>query len=455
MAKRVCFETFGCQMNKLDSELMLGLLEEAGYESCAEADAADLILFNTCSVRKHAEDRVYSRLGALKRLKESRPDLVIGVLGCMAQKEREKLFDAAPHIDLVCGTHEFARLPQLVEAVRDGHVRQLAVDETGELGPLFVLRRPRPNACQAFVSVMRGCDNFCSYCVVPFVRGREASRPADEIVDEVKRLVDAGVVEVTLLGQNVSSYGKDLKDMNLAKLLHRVSAVEGLGRLRFITSHPAQMSVDVLKAMRDLPNVMEYLHMPAQSGSTTVLERMNRGYTREQYTDLVEKAHQVVPGIAVASDFIVGFPGETEDDFNESVTLIERCRFSGSFIFKYSPRPGTKAAEFEDDVPMDVKRRRNQELLAVQERISTEENAKFVGRTVEVLVEGPSKTNPNRLMGRARDHRIVIIDTAGSNKNKRATAGLTSRVAAGMITAIRITDSTPLALYGEHDGTRS
>ena len=415
MAKRACLVTFGCQMNVLDSELVRGLLEEAGCKMTDGTSDADLILFNTCSVRKHAEDRVYGRLGMLKRLKQKRPNVIIAVLGCMAQKDRERIFEEAPHVDIVCGTREFPALLEYVDRVREGHTHQLAVRDDVALGEVYLRRRLRPRQFHAYVSVMRGCDNFCSYCVVPYVRGREISRPLAEITDEVKRLRDGGIIEVTLLGQNISSYGKDLERANLAKLLEGVSAVEGIQRIWFITGHPADMTPDVFEAMRDLPNVMEYLHMPAQSGSTRVLERMNRGYTREQYLALVHEAYETVPGLAVASDFIVGFPGETEADFRETVSLMEECRFSQSFVFKYSPRPGTKAAAFEDDVPLAEKQRRNQELLAVQERISTEENAKFVGRTVQVLIEGPSKRNPSRLTARAPDHRIVIIEKKGSD----------------------------------------
>ena len=453
MTKRACLQTFGCQMNRLDSELVRGLLEEAGYEETRDPEQADLILFNTCSVREHAEARVYGRLGMLRKLKHERPTVVIAVLGCMAQKDRERIFEVAPHVDIVCGTREFPALLEYVERVREGHTHQLAVRDDVGLGDVYCRRRLRPGQFRAFVSVMRGCDNFCSYCVVPYVRGRELSRPLADVVEEVKRLADAGVVEVTLLGQNVTAYGKNLEparrslggggDADLATLLEAVSAVDGIERIWFITGHPADVTREVFEAMRDLPNVCEYLHMPAQSGSTRVLERMNRGYTRERYLELVREAKAAVPGLAVASDFIVGFPGETEDDFRETVSLVEACRFSQGFIFKYSPRPGTKAADFEDDVPMEVKRQHNQELLAVQERISAEENAAFVGRTVEVLVEGPSKRREDRLVGRARDHRIVILD-----QDTCATAGLPSRARPGTIVPVTISGSTALALYG-------
>jgi tRNA-2-methylthio-N6-dimethylallyladenosine synthase len=461
MKKTACLETFGCQMNRLDSELIRSLLEEDGYEMTADPGSADLVLFNTCSVRQHAEARVYGRLGMLKALKEKRPAVVIAVLGCMAQKDREQIFERAPHVDVVCGTAEFPSLLEFVERVRRGDAHQLAVADRADLSQVYARRRLAPNQFHAFVAVMRGCDNFCSYCVVPYVRGREVSRPMAEVVDEVKRLVGRGVLEFTLLGQNISSYGKGLhatqppsagnNDVNLAKLLRLVSAIVGVRRLAFITSHPADMTREILAAMRDCPNASPYLHLPAQSGSTPVLQRMNRGYTRERYIDLVREAYATVPGLAVATDFIVGFPGETDADFRQSLSLVEECRFSSSFIFKYSPRPGTKAAGFPDDVPMETKRRRNADLLALQQRISSEENAKFVGRTVEVLIEGPSKTRADRLTGRAPDHRIVIVGEKGAEKGDcppKSVPGTVPFFRPGDFVPVTIASSTALALYG-------
>jgi len=447
MTKLACLETFGCQMNRLDSELIRSLLEEDGYEMTEDALSAEIILFNTCSVREHAEARVYGRLARLRHLKEKRPEVVIAVLGCMAQKDREHIFEAAPHVDVVCGTSEFPSLLELVERVRRGEGRQLATREDAELSAVYSRRHLAPSQSHAYVAVMRGCDNFCSYCIVPYVRGREVSRPMDEVLDEVKRLRDRGVIEFTLLGQNISSYGKNLEGASLATLLRRVSALEGLRRIWFITSHPADVTSDVLEAIRDCPGVCPYLHLPAQSGSTRVLERMNRGYTRERYLELVREAYRTVPALAVATDFIVGFPGETDADFRETISLVEECRFSSAFIFKYSPRPGTKAAEFPDDVPMETKRRRNAELLALQERISAEENAKFVGKTVEVLIEGPSKTRKDRLTGRARDHRIVIVEDDAICATGPDASGSASAFVGKMV-PVKITRSTALALYG-------
>ncbi len=466
MAKTACLETFGCQMNQLDSEIIRGMLEEAGFTLTRKPDEADLILFNTCSVRKSAENRVHGRLSALKKLKAERPGVVIAVLGCMAQKDREGLFAEQPHVDIVCGTQEFPALLEFVARAHGGERGIVATAERGDVDDAFRRRRVRPGQFHAFVSVMRGCDNYCSYCIVPYVRGRELSRPAADVVEEVTRLVGAGVVEITLLGQSISSYGKQFggtgipacpdgvrkecltsRPENLATLLRKAAAVPGLKRLGFITSHPADMTRDVFEAMRDCANVSRYLHMPAQSGSTAVLERMNRGYTRERYLALVREAREVVPDIAIASDFIVGFPGETDADFRDTVSLVEECRFSQAFIFKYSPRPGTKAADFPDDVAKSVKESRNHELLAVQERISAEENAKFVGKTVEVLVEGPSKRNPSRLTGRAKDHRIVLLEEKGTVP-LAPSGGLSPFLPSGTIVTATVTRATSLALYG-------
>jgi len=450
MTRRACLTTFGCQMNRLDSELVRSLLEEAGYVMTESETEADLILYNTCSVRENAENRVWGRLGSLKRTKKDNPDVIIGVLGCMAQKERERIFEAAPHVDLVCGTREFPDLLAYVDRVIEGHTHQLAVDDARELTDVYARRRLRPGQFHAYVSVMRGCDNFCSYCIVPYVRGREQSRPIGEIVDEVKRLRDGGVIEVTLLGQNVSAYGTNIEGAGLAVLLRAVSEVGGIARVWFVTGHPRDMNREVFEAMRDCPNVCEYLHMPAQSGSTRVLERMNRGYTRERYLELVREAKDIVPGVGIASDFIVGFPGETDADFRETVSMVEACRFSMMFAFKYSPRPGTKAADYDDDVPYEVKQERNRELLAVQERVASEENAGFVGRTLEVLIEGPSKSRPDRLTGRSRDHRIVIIVKKGSDPF--FTGAIVKKGSdpffSGAIVPVTITRSTPLSLYG-------
>jgi len=408
--KTVFFETFGCQMNKLDAELSLGLLQEDGYKIVDKVDDADVILFNTCSVRKHAEDKVYSHLGALKTLKKRHPEVIVGVLGCMAQKDGEAIFKRMPHVDLVCGTRMFSRLPEMLLKIRNHGSHVLAIDEDQIVNVKRAVTY-RPNFYQAFVTVIRGCDNYCSYCIVPYVRGREISRTIADIKEEVQSLVSNGCKEVTLLGQNINSYGKSLDgNVTMGDLLSELNELDGLERIRFVTSHPADMSRDLIRTMSRLEKVCEYLHMPAQSGSDEVLKRMHRGYTAGYYREFVRYARELIPHLTVASDFIVGFPGETEEDFQETVQLMEDIRFQNCFIFKYSPRTGTKAAELKDDVPDETKRARNLKLLELQKKISLEENTKMIGKKVEVLVEGASKSDPNRLSGRTRQNHIVVFN---------------------------------------------
>ncbi|MBN1912409.1 MAG: tRNA (N6-isopentenyl adenosine(37)-C2)-methylthiotransferase MiaB [Pirellulales bacterium] len=448
MPRQVYIETVGCQMNVLDSELVASGLLAAGYALADSARAADVILFNTCSVRQHAEDKIYSALGRLKHVKEHRPDKIIGVIGCMAQKEGPRIFKRAPHVDLVVGPSQLGQLPGLLDDVAAGAGSQVAVSlDRGESThheakaaftpfdpPRAVSARPMPH--QAMVRAMFGCDQFCTYCVVPGVRGPEQSRSVDEIEREVRRLADqarqTGVcLDVTLLGQTVNSYRfrEGERTYHLADLLARLHDIEGLTRLKFVTNHPRHMTDDLLTAVRDLPKVSPYLHVPAQSGSDAVLLRMKRGYDTAEYRDMLERIRRTVPEAAVTSDFIVGFCGETDDDFQQTVDLVRKARFKNSFIFKYSPRPGTKAAQtLDDDVPEEVKRRRNNELLAIQNAISEEDHRAFVGRTVEILVEGPSKAGAKQeqngaekkeenqtgtvgqLTGRTVCDRIVVFD---------------------------------------------
>ncbi|MEN6365484.1 MAG: tRNA (N6-isopentenyl adenosine(37)-C2)-methylthiotransferase MiaB [Thermoguttaceae bacterium] len=420
MTRRFYLDTVGCQMNVLDSELVAAMLVGAGYVRVDRPDRADLVLFNTCSVRQHAEDKIYSALGRLKAWKQQWPGRVLGVLGCMAQKDRERIFERAPHVDLVVGPGQLGLLPLLLDGLAVGGPPQIEVSLDRASGDRHAVRSSharhvpvrdiqaasRAVPYQAMVRVMFGCDKFCSYCIVPSVRGPEQSRPADEIVDEVRRLADAGCVEVTLLGQTVNSYcdRSGLAPVRLADLLGRVHEIDGIRRLKFVTNHPRHMTDELLQAMHELPKVSPYLHVPAQSGSNAVLERMKRGYTVEAYREMLARIRQFVPGAAVTSDFIVGFCGETEAEFQETVELVRHARFKNSFIFKYSARPGTRAAElFSDDVPESVKRRRNNELLAVQDAISLEDNQPYLGRTVEVLVEGPSKAAKKRRRNRADD----------------------------------------------------
>ncbi len=418
-------------MNKLDSELAASEFIRRGAVATANPVEADVVVLNTCSVRRHAEERALSHLGRLRRVKEQRPGLVIVLMGCMAQKEGERLLDAHPWLDVVCGTGQFSRLPELVELARTGE-RIAATDDAQVV--FERLAEARPERHRAFLAVMRGCNSFCSYCVVPYVRGREVCRPPEEIEEEARRLVGDGCVEITLLGQNIDAYRNG--DTDLAALLERLDRIEGLRRLRFITSHPRDISPRLLHTIADLPTVCEHLHMPGQSGSNRILAAMNRGYTAERYLEIVAAAREIVPGIEIASDFIVGFPGETDEDFEATASLVRACRFNQAFIFKYSQRDGTRAARMTDDVPLAVKEERNQRLLAIQEAVSREANAAKVGRVFEVMVEGPSKRDPSRLTGRTRGNDIVVFTHPGTPMP-------------GELVRVRITGSTPLTLFGE------
>jgi len=408
--KTLYLETMGCQMNVLDSELVLGRLRALGYDPIEDMTAADVVLLNTCSVRDHAEQKVLSRLGALRKPKLKRPDMVVGVIGCMAERDPDGVINKMPHVDLVCGPGELNKVPALIEEVRDSRTRAVALSQSlsrkstplqraleyDSVEALDLSREPAPDssAIQAYIRVQRGCDKFCTFCVVPFTRGAERSRPPTQIVDEAKMLAERGAKEVTLLGQTVNSYvNRDNgKPVRFAELLARVAGVDGIERVRFVTSYPGDFTDDIFEVMRDVPEVCDYLHLPAQHGNDDVLQRMRRQYSVREYVELIDRARELVPAIELASDFIVGFCGETEAEHEHTLKLIERCRFKNIFVFKYSPRPGTVADKrIDDDVPEDVKRRRNNELLEFQERIASTHNRTLIGSTVNVLIEGYSK----------------------------------------------------------------
>jgi len=454
---RFYIETLGCQMNALDSELVAGALYDLGYRPTAEPGQADLILINTCSVRAHAEQKAYAHLSHLIREKQRRPDLIIGVLGCMAQKQGHQVFDTAPHVDLVCGPGRLDRLPDLIRQARAGRQRLLAVSLDRDAAPRaqvrdsFVpfqpprLHDPRDRPFMAHVRIMTGCDQFCSYCVVPTVRGPEQSLPPDHVVAEVCQLVDRGCRQVTLLGQTVNRYryahGPETTT-RLPDLLQRVHDVAGIDRIKFITNFPRHMTDALIHAVRDLPKVCPYFHVPAQSGADAVLERMGRGYTVAEYRDMLLRIRDAIPDAAISSDFIVGFPGETEACFQQTVDLVREARFKNSFIFKYSPRPGTRASQRPDDVPPEEKARRHQILLNVHDDASLVANRHHVGQVVQVLVEGPSKREMKQpsagpdiqLAGRTPTDHIVI---------------LTGRPdLAGHIISVRIHNTSALSLFG-------
>jgi len=435
MAKSVYIETFGCQMNKLDSELMLGELLRAGWRRTHEPREADLALFVTCAVRAHAEEKFYSHLGAVRRLKQRRPEMIVAVAGCVAQKEGAKIRRRAPYVDLVCGTRRFRDIRELVRTVQAEGAAVVAVDETGDFSIIRREKDARPRPFQAYVSVMRGCDNYCAYCIVPYVRGPVVSRSPDEITDELRRLAEDGVVDVTLLGQNISAYGSDTKGAwRLPDLLARTAEVQGIRRLKFITSHPEFMNEDVLRAMRDHPTIGPYLHMPAQSGSDSILRAMKRRYDRAYYLELCEKARRLVPGIEISGDFIVGFPGETDQDFGATLDLVEKVGYKNVFAFKYSPRPPALSAKLADDVAGETKQERLSRLLGLARSISHKRLSRRIGSRVEALIEGPSKNDPGRGVGRTASDIIVIVDGA---------AGL-----GGSFMQVEVTQASPVALYG-------
>lgn len=431
--KRLYIETVGCQMNVLDSEMVVADLRRHGYELVGTPAEADTVLLNTCSVREHAEEKIYSQLGRLRIDKASRPDLVIGVMGCMAQKDQKIIFDRAPYVDLVVGPGQLQQIPELLEKARSGEGRQMAVSLNRKAGSQELIRRShetfdplrdptmRPTPFQAYLRIQIGCDKFCTYCVVPNTRGPEQGRAPEQILSEAKILAEQGCKEITLLGQTVNSYRfvDGDKTTRLADLLIELHEVEGIERLKFVTNYPKDMTEELLTVVRDYPKCMPYLHVPAQSGSNEVLKRMKRGYTIEDYREMMARIQQFLPDAAVSSDFIVGFCGETDEDFAKTMDLVREYRFKNSFIFKYSVRPGTKAAErLEDDVPEEVKSARNNELLALQNQISEEDNRAMVGKMVEVLVEGPSKLAVKRgddgpltqMTGRTPCDRIVVWD---------------------------------------------
>mgnify|MGYP001815393818 FL=1 len=433
MNKRVYIRTVGCQMNVLDSEMVIADLKRHGYTLVDSAEEADCILYNTCSVREHAEEKIYSALGKVREAKEKRPGVTIGVMGCMAQKDQEIVFKRAPYVDLVVGPGQLHTVPSLLEKVRAGDGRQMAVSLSRQDGSQAAIARShetfdplrdpsmRPTPFQAYLRIQIGCDKFCTYCVVPNTRGPEQGRPPEQILSEARTLAEQGCREITLLGQTVNSYKYRAGDgsvTDMASLLEQLHPIEGIDRIKFVTNYPKDMTRRLLETVRDLPKVSPYLHVPAQSGSDQVLKRMKRGYTVSDYLAMFERIEEILPEATVSSDFIVGFSGETEEDFRKSVTLLRRCRFKNSFIFQYSVRPGTKAAtNLPDDIPREVKVRRNNELLDVQNEIAKEDNCRLIGSVVDVLVEGPSKKSRNdpdsplvQMTGRTHCDRIVVFD---------------------------------------------
>ncbi|MVA75667.1 tRNA (N6-isopentenyl adenosine(37)-C2)-methylthiotransferase MiaB [Auraticoccus sp. F435] len=406
--------TYGCQMNVHDSERISGLLEEAGYARAEEGTEPDVVVFNTCAVRENADNRLYGNLGHLLPVKQSHPGMQIAVGGCLAQKDRSTITDRAPWVDVVFGTHNIGSLPVLLERARVQQEAQVEVVESLERFPSTLPTR-REQAYSAWVSISVGCNNTCTFCIVPALRGKETDRRPGDVLAEIRALVDEGVQEVTLLGQNVNAYGVEFGDRQaFAKLLRACGEVDGLERVRFTSPHPRDFTDDVVAAMAETPNVMPQLHMPLQSGSDRVLRAMRRSYRSDRYLAILQRVREAMPHAAITTDIIVGFPGETEDDFAATLEVVEQARFAGAFTFQYSIRPGTPAATMPDQVPKAVVQERYERLVARVNEIAYEENQAQVGRTVEVMFaagEGRKDEATQRITGRARDNRLVHVRT--------------------------------------------
>ncbi|RBY80636.1 tRNA (N6-isopentenyl adenosine(37)-C2)-methylthiotransferase MiaB [Geodermatophilus sp. TF02-6] len=407
--------TYGCQMNVHDSERLSGLLEAAGYAPAAEGEAADVVVLNTCAVRENADNRLYGNLGHLRPVKAARPGMQIAVGGCLAQKDRGEIVRRAPWVDVVFGTHNVGSLPALLARARHNAEAQVEIAEALEVFP-STLPAKRDSAHSGWVSISVGCNNTCTFCIVPSLRGKERDRRPGEILAEVQALVDQGVLEVTLLGQNVNAYGVEFGQQGaFADLLRAAGRIEGLERIRFTSPHPREFTDDVIAAMAETPAVCHSLHMPLQSGSDDVLRRMRRAYRQERYLGILDRVRAAMPDAAITTDVIVGFPGETEEDFAQTLDVVRAARFAGAFTFQYSKRPGTPAAEMDGQLPKPVVQERYERLVALQDEISWEENRALIGRTVELLVaagEGSKDARTGRLSGRARDGRLVHFTAA-------------------------------------------
>ena len=430
-------ETWGCQMNEEDSEKLSGMLKNIGYENTEDKKQADIIIFNTCCVRENAELKVYGNLGALKGLKAKNPDLIIAVCGCMMQQEgmAKDIIKKYPFVDIIFGTHNSYKFPEYLNRAKQEGKSIIEIwdkeDEIVEGIPV-----DRKSSTKAFVTIMYGCNNFCTYCIVPYVRGRERSREVSDIEKEIKELVKSGYKEITLLGQNVNSYGKDLEPkVSFAELLRHVNEIEGIERVRFMTSHPKDLTDDVIYAIKECDKLCEHIHLPVQSGSSRILKKMNRYYNREDYMKLVNKIKQEIPDVAITTDIIVGFPGETEEDFNETLELVKEVEYDSAFTFLYSKRKGTPAYNIEEQVPEDVKHERFERLVKVVNKCCEKNNKKYDGKIVKVLVEGESKNDKSKLSGRTNTSKLVNF--TGNKDN------------IGKIVDVKITKTLSFSLEGE------
>lgn len=425
--------TYGCQMNDNDSEIMAGILEARGFERAASEQDADVVIVNTCVVREGAEERALGRLAQFAAIKRRKPHLVVAVAGCMAQKDGRALLEKVPHADLVVGTRDLFKLGSLLDEVQRSGEQLVAIEDLDK--PVFLDAHPvrRKSGLKALVTIMYGCDNFCSYCIVPTTRGREVSRPVADIITEVTELTQQGYREVMLLGQNVNSYSHE--GVDFPRLLERVAVIPGMSRIRFMTSHPKDCSEDLIRVVAAHDNICTNFHLPAQAGADSVLRRMNRRYTRQQYLDLVGRVRELVPHAAISTDIIVGFPGETAEDFDQTYDLFEQARWDSAFIFMYSIRQGTPAARLKDDVPLADKKRRLQKCLARQEEISGEINRGYIGSVQQVLVESVSKRNAAELVGRTVGDKNVIFAAP--------------QQLIGQLVDVEITSAYPHTLFGQ------
>lgn len=413
--KKYLILTYGCQMNENDSERLGGLLQKIGYEETSSMEDADAILLNTCCVRESAELKIYGKIGELKGLKRDKPSLIIGVCGCMAQKNQDALFKRAPHIDFVIGPNNLHDVPNIIAQITEHRAHILRADD-GINQDSDHVPTVRKEGMTAWVPIMYGCNNFCTYCIVPYVRGRERSRTIREICEEIEGLAQAGCREVTLLGQNVNSYGKGTNEGDFADLLRAVNEIKGIERIRYMTSHPRDMSRRVIEAVRDCDKVCDHFHLPVQAGSDVLLKRMNRGYTTEYYRDLVHRIREACPNATLTTDLIVGFPGETDELFEETLAFVKEMRYDAAYTFLYSKRSGTPAAEMAEQVEQSVKKERLQKLMDMQNENSLALNEAYIGRTVEVMVEGPSKSDEATWTGRTTGNKIILWPYAGTEK---------------------------------------
>ncbi|GIK61549.1 MAG: tRNA (N6-isopentenyl adenosine(37)-C2)-methylthiotransferase MiaB [Ignavibacteriota bacterium] len=436
---KVYIETYGCQMNLADTEIVLGILQNNGYSHTKNSDEADVILVNTCSIRDNAEQRIYGRLGNFKTIKDNKPGLIVGVLGCMAERLRTDLVEKKKIVDVVVGPDEYRRLPELIDVAFNGDkgigVKLSKTETYDDIIP------HREDGLQAWISVMRGCDKFCTFCVVPFTRGRERSRSLNSVADEIKQLSDRGFREITLLGQNVDSY-KDEESAeagDFADLLAACAQVDNSIRIRFTTSHPQDLSDKLLYTISSHSNICNYIHLPVQSGSNRILELMNRTYTIEHYLQLVERARKIIPGVSFSTDIITGFPTETYEDHIMTLDVMRMVRFDGAFMFKYSPREGTKAFRMNDDVSEETKSKRLQEIINLQQQISFELNQELIGKEEVVLIEGFSRKSDKFLSGRSDTNKVVIIPAD-------------NKIRVGNYVKAKINKATSATLFGDFSG---